>query len=167
MTASVPIPENLWTPSILELTGCDKFDVGIGDGNIYLYTVTQQDLDDAMIIYYGDEETYIFTPCRNARKAIISKQTYSFISDRYSVQAQQMFQALLTEASILGLTNRIIYIQQLLDWAKTVVQENINVDDSIDAATTVAEIKSINIDLTPFEATDPQVTVKAAMEIPD
>ena len=59
------------------------------------------------------------------------------------------------------------YIQQLLDWAKTVVQENINIDDSIDAATTVAEIKSINIDLTPFEATDPQVTVKAAMEIPD
>jgi len=167
MTASVPIPENLWMPSIVELTGCDKFDVGIGDGNIYLYTLTQQDLDDAMIIYYGDEETYIFTPCKNARKAIISRQTYAFISETYSPQAQQMFQALLTEASILGLANRIVYIQQLLDWAKTVVQENISVDDSIDAATTVAGINAIGIDLTPFEATDPHVTVKAAMEIPD
>ena len=167
MNAHVPAPPNLWIPSIQELTGCDMMSIRVSEGELYVEGVTQQVLDDAMTIYYGDQETYVFTPCRNAKKKAVSNKAYLFISDRYSIQVQQMFQALLTEASILGLANRIVYVRQLLDWAKTVVQENINVDDAIDAATTVAEIKAISIDLTPFEATNPQITIKAAMEIPD
>ena len=168
MTAQIPVPTNLNVNSIIDLTGAAPQSVDIlVNGILEVRGITQEVLDDAMVIYYADEETYYIQPLRDGKKSFFSTNVYQFISDRYSVQVQQMFQALLTEASILGLVNRMTYIQQLLDWAKTVVSANIVVDDAIDAAATPEEIEAITLDLTPFEATNPSVTIKAALEIPD
>lgn len=166
MSAHVPIPDNLYRPSIALLAGVDITSIGTEDGELYVDT-DQATLDAAMEDYYGDEETYIWIPSRKFKKRGISNQVYKFISNRYSIQIQQMLQALLTEASIGGLTNRITYIQQLLDWIKTVVSANLLADDEIDTAVTIAEINAVSVDLAPFEATDPAITIKETMEIPD
>jgi len=167
MTAQIPVPTNLNVKSIMELTGAGPMSVDIANGILGVQGITQEVLDDAMVIYYADEETYYIQPLRDGKKSFFSANVYRFISDRYSVQVQQMFQALLTEASIGGLTNRIAYIQQLLDWVKTIVAANITADDAVDAAVTPEEIEAVTLDLTPFEATDPAITVRGAMEIPD
>ena len=168
MTAQIPVPTNLNVTSIVDLTGAEPMSVDILPNSILeVHGITQEVLDDAMVVYYADEETYYIQPLRDGKKSSFSMQVYQFISDRYSVQVQQMFQALLTEASIGGLTNRITYIQQLLDWVKTIVAANIVADDAVDAAVTPEEIEAVTLDLTPFEATDPIVTVRGAMEIPD
>ena len=167
MTAQIPVPTNLNVKSIMELTGAEPMSVDIANGILGVQGITQEVLDDAMVIYYADEETYYIQPLRDGKKDSFSIGVYQFISDRYSVQVQQMFQALLTEASIGGLTNRIAYIQQLLDWVKTIVAANITADDAVDAAVTPEEIEAVTLDLTPFEATDPAITVRGAMEIPD
>ena len=44
---------------------------------------------------------------------------------------------------------------------------NIVADDAVDAAVTPEDIQAITLDLTPFEATDPSITIRAALEIPD
>jgi len=167
MTAQIPVPTNLNVKSIMDLTGAEPMSVEIANGILGVQGITQEVLDDAMVIYYADEETYYIQPLRDGKKSSFSMQVYQFISDRYSVQVQQMFQALLTEASIGGLTNRITYIQQLLDWVKTIVVDNITADDAVDAAATSEEIEAVTLDLTPFEVTNPDVTVRGAMEIPD
>jgi hypothetical protein len=115
MTAQTPVPANLNAKSIMDLTGAAPMSVSVSHGILEVQGITQEVLDDAMVVYYADEETYYIQPLRDAKKASFSAQVYQFISERYSVQIQQMFQALLTEASISGLANRIIYIQQLLD----------------------------------------------------
>lgn len=168
MTANVPLPTYMNGSSIAGLLGISPAHTLSTDGEtLFVVGVTQSELDDAMVIYYADQETYYIEPLREGRKAAFSAQVYSFISDRYSVQTQQMFQALLTEASINGLTNRMTYIQQLLDWVKTVVSANIATDDAIDAAATPEQIEAVSIDLSPFEATNPNITVKGALAIVD
>jgi hypothetical protein len=167
MTAQIPVPTNLNVKSIMALTGAEPMSVNISNGILEVQGITQEVLDDAMVVYYADEETYYIQPLRDGKKESFSMQVYQFISGRYSVQVQQMFQALLTEASIGGLTNRIAYIQQLLDWVKTIVAANMVADDAVDAAVTPEEIEAVTLDLLPFEVTDPAVTVRGAMEIPD
>ena len=167
MTAHVPVPDPLNVKSIIELTGAASRAASISGGELYIAGVTQEVLDDAMVIYYGDQEEYILAPLRNIRSTTFSNEAYGFISDRYSIQVQQLFQALLTEASIDGLANRVVYIKQLLDWAKGIAGTTLVADDELDAATSVEEIEVVSIDLTPFEASDPEVTIKGALEIPD
>ena len=167
MTAQIPVPTNLSVKSIIGLTGAEPMSVDISGGILQVRGITQEVLDDAMVVYYADEETYYIQPLRDGKKSFFSANVYQFISDRYSVQVQQMFQALLTEASIGGLTNRITYIQQLLDWVKTIVADNITADDAVDAAVTPEEIEAVTLDLTPFEVTNPDITVKAAIAIVD
>ena len=167
MTAHVPLPNPLNVSAIIELTGAATRSASISGGELYISGITQEVLDDAMVIYYGDPETYVLSPARTGRSSRFSSQAYSFISDRYSVQVQQLFQALLTEASIDGLANRIVYIKQLLDWAKSITAVTLVADDELAAATSMPEIEAVTIDLTPFEATDPEITIKEAMEIVD
>ena len=168
MSAQTPLPAYVNAASIRDLTGVtNKHALSTDGSTLYVEGITQVVLDNAMTTYYADQETYVIQPMRDSVKGSLSTQVYSFISDSYSVQIQQMFQALLTEASILGLANRIIYIQQLLEWVKTIVAYNLTVDDSVDAAVTPEDILAITLDLTPFEATNPSITVKAALEIPD
>jgi hypothetical protein len=168
MTAQTPFPVYVNMAAIRSLVGIDDKQAYWTDNTtLCVEGVSQASLDSAMTSYYADQETYVIEPMRDDVKSDFSTKVYSFISDRYSVQTQQMFQALLTEASITGLTNRMTYIQQLLDWVKTVVSANIATDDAVDAATTPEQILAITLDLSPFEATNPNITVKGALAIVD
>lgn len=168
MTAQTPFPTYVNMRSIRTLVGISDIQAYYTDNTtLFVKGASQATLDSAMTAYYADQETYVIQPMRDDTKSMFSEEVYSFISDRYSVQTQQMFQALLTEASITGLTNRMAYIQQLLTWVKTVVSANIASDDSIDAATTPEQILAVTLDLSPFEATNPNVTVKGALAIVD
>ena len=78
-----------------------------------------------------------------------------------------MFQALLTEAHISGMVNRMTYIQQMLSWAKTIAQATIDIDNQLDVANSRQDILAIDLDFTPFELSDPSITIKASLEISD
>ena len=168
MTAQTPFPVYVNMAAIRSLVGVDDKQAYRTDNTtLFVEGVSQGTLDTAMASYYADQEPYIVQPMRDDVKSDFSTKVYSFISDRYSVQTQQMFQALLTEASITGLANRMTYIQQLLNWVKTVVSANIASDDAIDAATTPEQILAVTLDLSPFEGTNPNITVKGALAIVD
>ena len=55
----------------------------------------------------------------------------------------------------------------MLTWVKTVVAAVLVLEDEIDAATTLEEIRSIDFDSTPFIATDPEITVRNVLAIED
>ena len=59
------------------------------------------------------------------------------------------------------------YINQMLTWVKTVVATVLVLEDQINAASTVEEIRSVDFDPTPFVDTDPQITVRNALAIED
>lgn len=65
------------------------------------------------------------------------------------------------------MTNRVLYINQLLTWIKTVVAVTIAADIALETEADVDIINNYSIDFSAFDATDPEVTVRAALEIMD
>ena len=115
----------------------------------------------------ADLDTYLLEPSREIRKVRISKASANFIDEIYPSFRRELFIALAEEARNTGLTNRATYINQMLTWVKTVVAAVLVLEDEIDAATTLEEIRSIDFDSTPFIATDPEITVRNVLAIED
>ena len=134
---------------------------------LYVDGVAQEDLDAALVTYMADLDTYLLAPVRETRKEKISRSSAGFIEQRYPSFRRELFIALAEEARNSGLTNRANYINQMLTWVKTVVGSVLVLEDNIDAASTVAEIRAINFDPSPFVDTDPQITVRNALAIED
>ncbi len=152
-----PLLSLLGTESIPSIAG----DILTVDG------VTQADLDNAMAEVAADPEQHRLKPVREARrKALISKCS-KFVETRYTRELREMFQALLLEAVILDMPNRIAYISQLLAWIKSISQLNIDAETEIDTAPDVASIRAVEIDFDAAAGSDPSVTVKQALAILD
>ena len=154
--------------TIVQLAGAES-----GEGRydsidtLYVDSVTQEALDDALAVYMGDLETYLLEPHRVSRKERISKASANFIDEIYPSFRRELFIALAEEARNLGLTNRANYINQMLTWVKTVVATVLVLEDQINAASTVEEIRSVDFDSTPFIATDPEITIRNTLAIED
>jgi hypothetical protein len=78
-----------------------------------------------------------------------------------------MFQALYSEARANGWDTRSQYIGSLLDWIKSVAGMAIMKEEEVDAVGTVEEINGVVLDLSSFDASDPKITIKAAINISD
>jgi len=165
--ASVLISEDSNFLEISKLAGADPMSCSYSKGILHIGGVSQEALDMAIAAYSSDLETYLLKPLRKKRSDHISRRAYEFISSKYPVQVQQMFQALLTEAHISGMVNRMTYIQQMLSWAKTIAQATIDIDNQLDVANSRQDILAIDLDFTPFELSDPSITIKASLEISD
>ena len=159
---------------IAELAGIDVNSPEVIEKTIYngkhffinIKEVKQADLDAAHEAYKSDLNTHL-EDARNLRSERISTKAFDFIQLRYPAHKQQFFQALFTEAIALGLTNRTAYIQQLLDWCKSVVTYTNTLDDELANIVSAQEIDEFSSDFSSFEDTDPQVTVKGALAIED
>ena len=137
------------------------------DGKLIVDDITQQQLDEALATYNADPELYSLQPAREGRANKISKKAFSYIESVYPSFRRELFIALAEEARNLGLTNRANYINQMLTWVKTVVSSVLALEDQINAASTVEEIRSVDFDPTPFVDADPQITVRNALAIED
>ena len=161
-------------PKIAELAGVDinnpeVMQKTLYDGKYFLINieeVKQEDLDAAYETYKSDLNTHL-EDARNHRSERIAERAFAFIQSRYPTHKQQFFQALFTEAIALGLTNRIAYIQQLLDWCKGVVVYTTALDDELVNIVSAKDIDEFPADFSSFEDTDPQVTIKGALAIED
>lgn len=153
--------------TISELAGGESKWTTYRAGFLHVENVTQGALEDARDVYLADLETYLLVPCRTRRKAKLAALSAEFIGEKYPSFRRELFIALAEEARNLGLTNRAAYINQMLTWVKTVVATVLVLEDEMDAATTVEEIRLVNFDSTPFVATDPQITARGALAIGD
>jgi hypothetical protein len=153
---------------ISQLCGDDKFAIGIDkNGNLSVVGVEQEILDAALVEYNSNLDKYEIAPVRAVRKDAISQTAADFISETYPSFRRELFIALAEEARNSGLVNRVAYINQLLTWAKTVVAETIVAGDEIDVETDIQIINDYVVDFTQFDATNPNITIKAALEILD
>ena len=166
--AQITISSDHRLDTIVQLSGAESGS-GSYDGidTLYVESVTQEALDAALVTYMADLDTYLLEQSREIRKVRISKASANFIDEIYPSFRRELFIALAEEARNTGLTNRATYINQMLTWVKTVVAAVLVLEDEIDAATTLEEIRSIDFDSTPFIATDPEITVRNVLAIED
>ena len=167
--ASIEIsPENNM-PTIVGLAGgsLEMENYWYEDGSLYVQDVTQEALDAALVTYNSDLESHLLQPLRIVIIEDISLLANQYIEQYYPSFRRELFIALAEEARNTGLTNRVAYINQLLTWVKTIVVETIVAGDAIDAETNIETIRNYSVDFTQFDATNPDVTVKAALAIED
>ena len=166
--AQITISSDHRLDTIVQLSGAESGS-GSYDGiaTLDVESVTQEALDAALVTYMADLDTYLLEPSREIRKVRISKASANFIDEIYPSFRRELFISLAEEARNTGLTNRATYINQMLTWVKTVVAAVLVLEDEIDAATTLEEIRSIDFDSTPFIATDPEITVRNVLAIED
>jgi len=155
---------------IVELSGLDTSDFEVQSKVIYdnkylsvnIKELKQNTLEEAYQTYKSDPETYLLEPMRKDKSELIGEEAFSFIESKYPVRVQQLFQALFTESVALGYTNRASYIQQLLNWCKSIMEYTEYLESQLILLTSASDIQSFSFDFSSFEETDPEVTAKAA-----
>ena len=163
--ASIEVSTEDNLPKIAELAGGSDFYHHID--KLYVEGVSQAALDAAFVAYNADLESYVLQPLREATKDEVAKQANTYVELSYPSFRRELFIALGEEARNDGLTNRAAYINQLLTWVKTVVVQAIVYGDEIDAETDINTIANYATDYSSFDATNPNITIKAALEILD
>ncbi len=66
-----------------------------------------------------------------------------------------------------GLTNRAALAQEALTWGDLVLLDYAQRAATLDAATTLAAVEAVSLDFGNHDATDPLVSVRAVMMVPD
>jgi len=153
--------------SLLEILGASGNDASWAAGVLTIEGVDQAELDAAVASYNADPDRWVLDPVRQAQKSRLAKTVYNYTLSRYSTARQSLFHALLTEAIADGLTNRATYIRQLLTWLKMSAAMLIVAEDQVETLSTVAEIRQVDVDLAALTVNDPEVTVRAALQILD
>lgn len=97
-----------------------------------------------------------------AKKAEWEVTCREFIHSHYAPHQQQTFSVLLSEARAAGLTNRVTYILQALGWVDAVLTYYYGVEAAIEAATTPAALDAVVWDFAPYDAADPDVSIRQA-----
>lgn len=153
--------------AIVSLAGATMEQAVYRDGGLDVEGVSQADLENALATYMSDLETYLLEPARVIRYDVISYQANQYIEQYYPSFRRELFLALSEEARNTGLTNRLAYINQLLTWIKTVVALVISAQTALASETTISGIRNYSVDFSVFDATNPNITVQAALAIPD
>ena len=168
--ASIEFPTTGSIKAIVELLDCDPLSVSYDSGLLSISGVDQDDLETAVATYAASPETYLFAPAREARGRVFGEQVIREIEERYSSFRRELFLALYVEAVSLGLVNRAAYVTQLLSWVKEAVSVCIQYEADLASAESIASIGSVSDGSEAIIAIledDPEVTIKAALEILD
>lgn len=154
-------------PKIIELAGADPNFGPVAGNELFVEGVTQSELDDAYVIYESDRETYEYAPARQKIVGVISQEANLYASGRYSDARRDALLMLYVQASAEGMANRLAYIQQLFDWANTIMAHVITCKSELDLLLSSGDIAAYTWDFTAFDLTDPGVTVEGALAIGD
>ena len=163
--AQVIWPAGQSPKSLLAILGVDM--VPSYQDGLLTIDVDQADLDAAVVEFNNDPEQWQLRPVRLLKQRAVINKAATFVASRYPAELQTMYIALMVDALIQGLPNRVAYIGQLLQWVKDVSQKSIEAEVAIGEAGTVEEIKAVEINLDAVDLADPQTTIKAALEIND
>jgi hypothetical protein len=166
MASIVISPENNML-ELVSLAGGSMEQTVYSVDTLYVSDVSQEDLDAALALYSGDLETYFLTPLRTAVKNRPTRDANFYISQSYPSYNREFLSALWEEARADGMVNRVNYIRQLMTWVSSVVSYTITQEDALDLETDPDIIRSFSIDFSIFDATNPNITIKAALEILD
>ena len=153
--------------SIKMLSGADPGYCRVAGDQLFLNGVTQSDLDAAYAVYDSDRETHEYVPARQRVLEVISSKANLYASGRYSDARRDALLMLYVQASAEGMTNRLAYIQQLFDWANTIMAHVITCKSELDLLLSSGDIAAYTWDFTAFDLTDPGVTVEGALAIGD
>jgi hypothetical protein len=134
---------------------------------IYHPNKTDEEVQEAYEAFNSDIEGNVLQKIREELSARFSLDAYSYIEAKYPAYRQQMLQALYTKSVQEGLTNRASYLQSLVDWCSSIVSLSIQADEELEQALTEEELFSVTVDYSSLDATDPNVTIKAALLIND
>lgn len=165
--ASVTITPYDNIESIQMLSGSDPDYGRVAGDQLFLEGVTQSDLDAAYAVYDSDRETHEYVPARQRVVDVISRDANLYASGRYSDARRDALLMLYVQASAEGMTNRLAYIQQLFDWANTIMAHVITCKYELDLLLSSEDIAAYTWDFTAFDLTDPGVTVEGALAIGD
>lgn len=90
----------------------------------------------------------------------------AFVLDRYPLETRWGFIALLNDANQnILLINRRAYIQQIFTWTKAIITYSATYAASINAMSDPATIAGTSWDLSTLAASDPMITLIAAVQI--
>ena len=165
--ASVNWPSESNVVSLLGILGKPKAPASYAGGQLTVEGVDQAELEAAVATFEADPETYVLRPVRAISKQRLSNLVYACTLGRYSQARQQLFHALLTEALADGLENRATYIRQLLTWLKQAAAVLIAAEDQVDALEDVEAIRAVDVDRDQIKNADPEITIRAALQILD
>lgn len=154
-------------PKIVELAGADPNFGRVAGSELFVEGATQLELDDAYTEYVSDRETYEYAPARQKMVEVISQEANLYASGRYSDSRRDALLMLYVQASAEGMANRLAYIQQLFDWANTIMAHVITCKSELDLLLSSEDIAAYTWDFTAFDLTDPGVTVEGALAIGD
>jgi len=155
---------------LIRILACDPLAASYHNGLLEISGVDQEDLEAAAATYAADPEAHLFKPAREARGRVFGEQVIREIEGRYSSFRRELFLALYVEAVSLGLVNRAAYVTQLLSWVKEAVSVCIQYEADLASAESIASIGSVSDGSEAIIAIledDPEVTIKAALEILD
>lgn len=165
--SAVTIQPNDNVLAIIELAGGVPELAVIQSDQLILSGVEQGVLETALATYNADRETYQLEPLRAERERFISERIAQLVESRYPVYRLQMFNAIYTHAIRHGLNNRADYIETLLTWVSSATSVALTAKAALVGAPTVDGIMLVDVNLESLTATDPQVTLEAALGISD
>ncbi len=146
------------------------------DGTFDFSTETQVDADPPLA-FPGNGEvlrwngTALVVVLRNldvlqARKIKkLQKKFTKYLEDRYSPAVQRSLTLLMAEANSKQFTQRAANIQQGIDWVNQALGEFYAKRDAVEAATDLASIDAIELDLDTLDLNDPMLTLEGARDI--
>lgn len=104
---------------------------------------------------------------RRERKAELFAAVNAYGESHYDNATEQRIKTERIEARLDGLTNRQAYLDQAVNWYRTLVLDYATRNAALNAAATFAEVMAVSLDFSNHDASDPDVSVLAAMAIPD
>jgi len=102
---------------------------------------------------------------RAAQKASNATAIQNYINGKYSADTQAQFQALSAKASGDNNPGRKAYAKSLFDWIDQIQSHQASLNTAIDNAGSVTAVQAIVPNLTPYDATDPGVTIVGAQAL--
>lgn len=88
-----------------------------------------------------------------------------FINNRYDLPTRINFLTMYLNATKNSLTNRLIYLDQLMTWATAVIAYSAAFQTTVAAGADAATIAAINWNFSTLETSDPLLTLGAAIAI--
>ena len=95
----------------------------------------------------------------------LSKRFTKYLEKRYSPAVQRSLTLLMGEANSKNFTQRAANIQQGIDWVNLSLTEFYLKRDAVNAATDLATIDAVELDLDTLDVSDPMLTLEGARAI--
>jgi hypothetical protein len=146
-------PNKLVNPDMSPVAGLPMKWWKVSGGVVAAMTQGERDAIDAALL----------PAAKSARKTYLQDASGTFLEGRgYTSEIRHNLLSMYSDSTRIR-PKRLSYIQPLIDWFATVDQEVKNKQDVVDAATTLAAVAAIELDLATLTSTDPAKTIGGAL----